>query len=185
MRLEPLKKDKVSIVFAGVGGQGIITASDICASCAVLAGYDVKKYDSKGIARRKGRVISAVTYGEKVYSPKIDMCDADIIIDLNGDLTSYDDNMRIYLSPEKDILAKYPGSFNIFMLGRLSGHLPFNEDTWRKAVTRRFSDEGVYTINMRAFSEGRESIVTQQNEQCAFMDSSIPLPRTSRRDFIK
>lgn len=59
------------LLITGVGGQGIILASDIIGEAAIAAGYDVKKTDTLGMAQRGGSVLSHVRIGEKVLSPLI------------------------------------------------------------------------------------------------------------------
>jgi len=63
------KNEVKSILFAGVGGQGILRASDITCEVIMEAGLDVKKSEVHGMAQRGGCVTSHVRYGEKVYSP--------------------------------------------------------------------------------------------------------------------
>src|SRR5271157_2158299 len=58
-----------SILLAGVGGQGILRASDILCHVMMEAGLDVKKSEVHGMAQRGGCVTSHVRYGNKVYSP--------------------------------------------------------------------------------------------------------------------
>ena len=58
-----------SILFAGVGGQGILRASDIICEVIMEACLDVKKSEVHGMAQRGGCVTSHVRYGRKVYSP--------------------------------------------------------------------------------------------------------------------
>jgi indolepyruvate ferredoxin oxidoreductase beta subunit len=58
-----------NILFAGVGGQGILRASDIMCMAMMEAGFDVKKSEVHGMAQRGGCVTSHVRYGAKVYSP--------------------------------------------------------------------------------------------------------------------
>jgi len=70
----------VSIMFCGVGGQGIILASTLLARAAQLQGFDVKVSEVHGMAQRGGSVLGSVRLGEKVYSPTID--EADFIIAL-------------------------------------------------------------------------------------------------------
>jgi indolepyruvate ferredoxin oxidoreductase beta subunit len=60
---------KVDFALVGVGGQGIILASDLLAEVGLAAGYDVKKTDSLGMSQRGGSVVSFVRWAEKVYSP--------------------------------------------------------------------------------------------------------------------
>ncbi|MEM3484632.1 MAG: indolepyruvate oxidoreductase subunit beta [Candidatus Methanomethyliaceae archaeon] len=62
---------KCDILIVGVGGQGIILASDIIAEVGLEAGYDVKKSDILGLAVRGGSVVSQVRWAEKVEAPVI------------------------------------------------------------------------------------------------------------------
>ena len=68
-----------NILLAGVGGQGIILASDIMAEVFLEAGFDVKKSEVHGMAQRGGSVTSHVRFGRKVYSPIIKQGDVDIL----------------------------------------------------------------------------------------------------------
>jgi len=61
----------INIALAGVGGQGILTASDVLAHAAMLAGRAVKKSELHGMAQRGGSVVSHVRTGELVHSPVI------------------------------------------------------------------------------------------------------------------
>lgn len=69
-----------SILFVGVGGQGIILASKILTEGLVKFGYDVKMSEVHGMAQRGGSVTTQVRYGEKVYSPLIGNGEADVIV---------------------------------------------------------------------------------------------------------
>jgi len=69
-----------SILLAGVGGQGILRASDILSWVMMEAGYDVKKSEVHGMAQRGGCVTSHVRYGEKVYSPIAKKEDVDVLL---------------------------------------------------------------------------------------------------------
>ncbi len=71
-----------NIVMVGVGGQGIILASDIISSVIMRTGYDVKKSEVHGMSQRGGSVFSFIRYGEKVYSPVVSEGEADILISL-------------------------------------------------------------------------------------------------------
>ncbi|MEQ8187570.1 MAG: indolepyruvate oxidoreductase subunit beta [Candidatus Eremiobacterota bacterium] len=69
-----------SICITGVGGQGIILASNIISKLALSAGYDVKKSEVHGMSQRGGSVVSEVRFGKKVYSPLISEGGADIVM---------------------------------------------------------------------------------------------------------
>jgi len=71
---------KLDILVAGVGGQGVILASDVMGEAALAAGYDIKKTDTLGMAQRGGSVVSHVRIGQRVWSPLIKEGEVDIII---------------------------------------------------------------------------------------------------------
>jgi indolepyruvate ferredoxin oxidoreductase beta subunit len=58
-----------NLLFAGVGGQGILLVSELAARAALRAGFDAKKTEVHGAAQRGGAVVSHVRFGERVYSP--------------------------------------------------------------------------------------------------------------------
>ncbi|GAG94781.1 unnamed protein product, partial [marine sediment metagenome] len=70
----------LSILFTGVGGQGIILTTTVVAEAALLDGLDVKVSEVHGMAQRGGSVIGSVRIGKRVYSPITDK--ADFIISL-------------------------------------------------------------------------------------------------------
>jgi indolepyruvate ferredoxin oxidoreductase, beta subunit len=70
----------VGLLVTGVGGQGIILASDIISEVAMSAGFDVKKTDTLGMAQRGGSVLSHIRVGEKVWSPLIAEGKVDILL---------------------------------------------------------------------------------------------------------
>ncbi len=67
-----------NVIFCGVGGQGILLASEITSFALMGSGYDVKKSEVHGMAQRGGSVVAHLRYGEKVYSPLIEPGTADI-----------------------------------------------------------------------------------------------------------
>ncbi|OPL11518.1 MAG: hypothetical protein AVO39_05430 [delta proteobacterium MLS_D] len=69
-----------TVLFVGVGGQGIILASDIFSEVMLRAGFDIKKSEVHGMAQRGGCVSSHVRYGEKVFSPLANKGDVDILV---------------------------------------------------------------------------------------------------------
>jgi len=69
-----------NIFIAGVGGQGVVLASNLLAEAALKSGFDVKKTDTLGMAQRGGSVVSHLRYGAGVASPLIPMGEADVLI---------------------------------------------------------------------------------------------------------
>lgn len=69
-----------SIMIVGVGGQGTLLTSRILGSVAMQQGFDVKMSEVHGMSQRGGSVVTYVKYGDKVYSPIIDLGEADYIL---------------------------------------------------------------------------------------------------------
>jgi len=68
-----------NILLVGVGGQGILLASEILSEAAMLAGFDVKKSEIHGMSQRGGSVVSHVRYGSEVFSPIVPEGEGDIL----------------------------------------------------------------------------------------------------------
>jgi len=69
-----------NVLIVGVGGQGVILASNALSTAAMAGGYDVKKNEAHGQSQRGGTVPSHIRYGKKVYSPIIGRGEADLIL---------------------------------------------------------------------------------------------------------
>jgi indolepyruvate ferredoxin oxidoreductase, beta subunit len=68
-----------NILLVGVGGQGILLASEILSETFMLAGFDVKKSEIHGMSQRGGSVVSHVRYGREVFSPLVPEGEGDIL----------------------------------------------------------------------------------------------------------
>lgn len=69
-----------SILIVGVGGQGVLLASEIVSEVAMAAGFDVKKSEVHGMAQRGGVVSSHIRIAPTVYSPTIGYGQADVLV---------------------------------------------------------------------------------------------------------
>jgi indolepyruvate ferredoxin oxidoreductase beta subunit len=69
-----------NILLVGVGGQGIIVASEIMSDVFLQAGFDVKKSEVHGMSQRGGSVSTHVRFGSKVFSPLIKEGEVDILM---------------------------------------------------------------------------------------------------------
>jgi indolepyruvate ferredoxin oxidoreductase beta subunit len=69
-----------NVFLAGVGGQGILLASEILSEACLASGFDVKKSEVHGMAQRGGAVTTHLRFGERVYSPLIEVGTADLLI---------------------------------------------------------------------------------------------------------
>jgi indolepyruvate ferredoxin oxidoreductase beta subunit len=69
-----------NVLLAGVGGQGILLASEVLCEAFLLGGYDVKKSEVHGMAQRGGAVTTHLRFGPKVNSPLIEPGTADLLV---------------------------------------------------------------------------------------------------------
>ncbi len=149
--------DTVNVVFAGIGGQGVILASDMLTAATFRSGFDVKKSELHGMSQRGGSVSSDVRYGSKVWSPMIPEGEADYLVSLADDQVEV---CRHLLKKDGVVLAPAmfgdydPGrSLNIAMLGALNAHLKLSEDIWMQLIGETFSGD-LLTVNIEAFRKG-------------------------------
>ncbi len=71
---------RVNLEIVGVGGQGILTSSQVIGSAALEKDLDVYMSEVHGMSQRGGVVVTTVKIGEEVYSPLIGKGDADIVL---------------------------------------------------------------------------------------------------------
>ncbi len=153
--------DTINVVFAGIGGQGVILASDLLTAAAFRSGFDVKKSELHGMSQRGGSVSSDVRFGTKVWSPMIPEGQADFLVSLAEDQVEVCRHLLkpggIVLSPS--MLGDYdPGrSMNIAMLGALNAHLKLPDEIWNHLLAETFSGE-LLPVNQEAFRKGAEFV---------------------------
>jgi indolepyruvate ferredoxin oxidoreductase, beta subunit len=156
-----MRNGVISVVIAGLGGQGVLKASDILADAAFHAGHDVKKAEVHGMSQRGGSVNSDVRFGNQVLSPMVTRGEADYLVVLAADQLEH---FRSYLRADGVLIV--PGgldasrlenkrSANVAMLGRLSAHLELPLDCWHAALAANLPP-AVLDVNRRAFLFGRE-----------------------------
>ena len=153
-------RDVTNIVIAGLGGQGVLTASDIVADVALHAGLDVKKSELHGMSQRGGSVSSDVRFGREVFSPMVPAGEADFLVAVEPDQVPVN---AAALAPSGTIVEssqfhaeklRNKKSLNVALLGALSRHLEFPEEAWIAAIKRRLPEKLV-EVNLEAFALGR------------------------------
>jgi indolepyruvate ferredoxin oxidoreductase beta subunit len=75
-----MTQNVTNILVVGIGGQGVMTATEILAEAAISLGHDAKKTEVAGMAQRGGVVSSHLRFGEKVLSPQIAPGQADLLV---------------------------------------------------------------------------------------------------------
>jgi indolepyruvate ferredoxin oxidoreductase beta subunit len=154
----------VNVVLAGLGGQGVIKASDILADAALRAGRDVKKAEVHGMSQRGGSVTSDVRFGvapeDRVRSPMVPRGEADFLVVLAPSEVEVN---RAALRPGGALLApelvpddRLPNkrSLNVALLGALSVQLGLPEECFLAAM-RAALPERLHEVNEKAFALGR------------------------------
>ena len=68
------------VIVSGVGGQGVILATEILGDAALKEGLHVIIGEVHGMAHRGGSVVSHVRFGSDLYSPTITEGSADVIL---------------------------------------------------------------------------------------------------------
>ena len=157
-----------NVILAGLGGQGVIKASDILADAAVRAGRDVKKAEVHGMSQRGGSVTSDVRFGDRVLSPMVPRGEADFLLVL---APSEVEVTRTLLKPggvliRPDFVAEERltnrRSLNVALLGALSFHLDIPEDAFLAALHAALPDR-LHGVNEQAFSVGRATSAAAAN----------------------
>jgi len=78
----PVRAATTGIVMVGVGGQGILLATQVAARAALAAGHDVKTNEVHGMAQRGGSVVAQIRYGKRVFSPLVPLGSAQVLASL-------------------------------------------------------------------------------------------------------
>ena len=152
----------INIVIAGIGGQGVLTASDIVADAAFRAGLDVKKSEIHGMSQRGGSVTSDVRIGSHVLSPMVPAGEADYLVVVSPDQAA-PNHWRLrssgtLLTADMIDAESLPNkrSINVALLGLLSSHLDIDEKHWLGAMHEALP-ERLHEVNDIAFRAGKDA----------------------------
>ena len=152
----------VNITVAGLGGQGVLTVTDIIAEVMFRAGFDVKKSEVHGMSQRGGSVSSEVRYGKEVASPMVPEGESDFLIVMEptqvevnrhklkagGVLITTDDVPMDKLTNPKALIT--------MMLGALSKHLELADESWLAVIKERLPEK-LHAVNIEMFELGRNA----------------------------
>ena len=150
----------VNVKFAGLGGQGILTCTDILGRVVFDMGNDVKKAEVHGMSQRGGAITSDLRYGEKVLSPMIPVGAADYLVVLGEDqIETNQHHLKeggILVKPSDFDAGKLENkrTLNVALLGALSKHMEVSVEQWMKAIRQQFP-ERLVDVNEKAFMLGR------------------------------
>jgi len=168
--------DTRGILIAGVGGQGILLASDILCRVFMAAGLDVKKSEVHGMAQRGGCVTSHVRYGGKVHSPISRKRDVDILVSFEKmDTLRYLD----FLKPEATILINteelYPPAVNL-------GDAEYPKDA---VETARLSFQKVKSIDATNLASRAGNVRAVNTVLLGALSACLPIPLETWEEVIR
>lgn len=155
-----------NVVIAGLGGQGVLKASDILADAAFRAGFDVKKSELHGMSQRGGSVSSDVRYGDAVLSPMVPPGEADVLVVLEETQVEINrPTLRadgVLIGP--DLIdaetLKNRKSLNVALLGALSTQLEIADEHWLAAMHANLAEK-LHKINEQSFELGRAAALSR------------------------
>jgi indolepyruvate ferredoxin oxidoreductase beta subunit len=158
---KPKHNDRIwNVLFCGTGGQGVLTAAEICALAAMHSGFHVKKSEVHGMAQRGGSVESHLRIGTRIYSPLIRPAQADFVVCFHR---GEGERLGFYLAKGGISFLKFLSDparqpadkrfINTYYLGILSAFLPMPEESWRLALKKQL--KRALLENEQTFTEGR------------------------------
>lgn len=152
----------VNVVVAGLGGQGVLKASDIIADVAFAAGLDVKKSEVHGMSQRGGSVASDVRFGPAIFSPMVPEGEADYLLVLESTQIEVNRSMLksggLLIDPSvlEGHKLRSDKSVNVALLGALSRCLEFTEEAWIEAILGHLAPK-LHQLNRESFQIGRNA----------------------------
>ncbi|MDO5580116.1 MAG: indolepyruvate oxidoreductase subunit beta [Planctomycetia bacterium] len=137
---EQVSSDTKSVVLVGVGGQGILLASEIIAQTALKTGYDVKTNEVHGMAQRGGSVLAQIRFGSKVFSPLVPKGTATVLASLERiEILRYVD----YLAPDGLAVVSDQKIIPVTVSSGTTPYPDMNEEDFRKIFPRLIYVEAV------------------------------------------
>jgi indolepyruvate ferredoxin oxidoreductase beta subunit len=156
----PQAVSATNIRFAGIGGTGVIKASDIFADVVFRLGHEVKKAEVHGMSQRGGSVQSDVRFGAEVHSPMVSEGECDFLVVMEPtQIEVVRGGLRaggVLITPADIDTTKLPSSksLNVAMLGCLSRHFDFPAELWQASLRAHFAEK-LHAANDQAFALGR------------------------------
>jgi indolepyruvate ferredoxin oxidoreductase, beta subunit len=158
------KNDRVTnIIFYGIGGQGVLQASEVAGWAALYDGYHVKKTEDFDMEQYGGAVEAHLRFGKKVYSPLVPWGEVDFLVCLNPEEHERLKGMRKaggvdllpYVLKAQEVVGEQKLYVNSVVLGALSHYLPIKEFSWIQALEHVLSTKDL-TENILFFRKGRD-----------------------------
>ncbi len=164
----------MDILIVGVGGQGIILASEILADVGKDTGFDVKKSEVHGMSQRGGSVSTHVRFKDKVFSPLIKQGEADFLLAFEA-LEAY--RWIYFLCSEGSIIVN---NLKIAPTTVSSGLMEYPED-----IERRIKQSGHKVQFVEGLQLAEQSGHKKAMNMVLLGALSIHLPMISEKEWLK
>jgi indolepyruvate ferredoxin oxidoreductase beta subunit len=164
-----------SVLIVGVGGQGVIMASNIIADVALSNGLDVKNAEVHGMSQRGGMVTSQVRFGAEVYSTLMEPGTADFVIALEWAeaLRSF-----AFLAPTGMLIASSQRIIPPAALSnRVTGRFDYPLEGW--------TDPRALRLDARGLAQGAGDVRAAATVLLGVLSNRMPFPVKSWREALK
>ena len=168
----------VDVLMVGVGGYGVILASDGMTEIGMNSGYDVKKTDSLGMAQRGGSVVSHVRWGKKVYSPMIKKGEVDFLLAFEQVEAA---RWASYLSPKG---AAIVADSTVIPVSAVTGDTPYPGWDAVKEILSRYS-ENIYLVPADRIAEEVKNPRAVNMAMLGFLSAFLELPADAWTDTMR
>jgi indolepyruvate ferredoxin oxidoreductase, beta subunit len=152
----------INIRITGLGGMGVLTASEILAEVLFRQNFDVKKAAVHGMSQRGGSIYSDVRFGKYVLSPMIPSGEVHYLVlfvkEEYGLYKNSCNDSAVVISDKFIDLKKIQNkkNLNIAMLGVLNSFLKIPYNAWLSVFEQLLRAEYL-SINKAAFELGQQS----------------------------
>ena len=120
----PRKMNNFNMVVAGVGGQGLVTLTQIVAEAARIEGYEIRTSELHGLSQRGGSVETHIRFGEKVWSPLVALGSANLILSLE-----IQEALKVF---------SYAGKDTVFLVNKK--YIPFENGLSEQEVEKKIEE---------------------------------------------
>ena len=168
----------VNVLMAGVGGYGVILASDGMAEIGMVNGYDVKKTDSLGMAQRGGSVVSHVRWGQKIYSPMIKKGEVDFLLAFEQLEAA---RWASYLRPGG---AAFVADSVVIPVSAVTGDTPYPKWDAIKGILSQYSDK-IYLVPATKIAEEVNNPRAVNMAMLGFLSAFLELPAEAWTDTMR
>jgi indolepyruvate ferredoxin oxidoreductase beta subunit len=164
-----------AVMIVGVGGQGVIMASNIIADVCLSNGLDVKNAEVHGMSQRGGMVTSQIRYGAEVHSTLMEPGTADFVLALE-----WAEAVRWfeYVAPKGMLIASSQRIIPPAALSdHLSGRFDYPLDGW--------TDPRALVVDASGLAQGAGDVRAAATVLLGVLATRMPFPERSWQEALQ